>query len=193
MVEGGANLRLTADMVDSAVGDADIIIAGFEITDEGVAAAASQARKGGSRFILNPSPVRPIVAGLLGPGDILVLNEHERSQIAQTLDLGRADDMTLSAALGGCDLVVTLGARGARALDAAHSHLVEVPGIAIRPVDTTGCGDAFLGALAAEVASGRSVAEATAFAVKVGAFAAMRMGSQPSYPSRPSVTAPSTH
>lgn len=42
-------------------------------------------------------------------------------------------------------VIITLGAQGALLLTAAHS--VEIPPVPVRPVDTTGAGDAFMGAL----------------------------------------------
>jgi ribokinase len=49
-------------------------------------------------------------------------------------------------------------------------------------VDTTGSGDAFLGALSHRLAAGDDLADAARFAAQVGAFAATRPGAQASYP-----------
>ena len=49
-------------------------------------------------------------------------------------------------------------------------------------VDTTGCGDAFAGALISRLAAGDELADAVATAVRVGAYAATGKGAQPSYP-----------
>jgi ribokinase len=51
-------------------------------------------------------------------------------------------------------------------------------------VDTTGAGDAFVGALASELARGSSLAAATALGVRAGSFAVGRFGAQSSYPMR---------
>ena len=86
---------------------------------------------------------------------------------------------------GPAHLVVTLGARGAVALALAESGTTRVhraPAPRVSAVDTTGCGDAFLGALAHRLASGDDIAAASRFAVQVGAFAATRPGAQASYP-----------
>jgi len=49
-------------------------------------------------------------------------------------------------------------------------------------VDTTGAGDAFVGALATRLLAGDDLAAAAAFAARVGAFACTGRGAQPSYP-----------
>ncbi|WAH96334.1 PfkB family carbohydrate kinase [Arthrobacter sp. MMS18-M83] len=48
--------------------------------------------------------------------------------------------------------------------------------------DTTGAGDAFVGALSASLAAGAGLGEAVEFAVRVGAYAVQRFGTQQSYP-----------
>ncbi|MGB3763581.1 MAG: ribokinase [Ornithinimicrobium sp.] len=96
--------------------------------------------------------------------------------------------------------VVTLGPDGAVVLDATASSPREEPrdvddgrvsvedgrvttvsAPTVEAVDTTGCGDAFTGALAHRLAAGASLPEAASFAVEVGALAATREGAQASY------------
>ena len=54
----------------------------------------------------------------------------------------------------------------------------------VTAVDTTGCGDAYTGSVAAALARGLPLTEAAAVASRVSAFAATRPGAQSSYPSR---------
>jgi ribokinase len=83
--------------------------------------------------------------------------------------------------LGPRSVVVTLGAAGAYA--AAPDVGTGVASPEVRVVDTTGAGDAFTGALAWRLALGDDLADATAFAVRVGAAAVRKQGAQSSYPS----------
>ena len=59
----------------------------------------------------------------------------------------------------------------------------------VEAVDTTGCGDAFTGAMALRLAAGDALADAARYAVGVGAFAATRPGAQSSYPTPEELTA----
>lgn len=54
-------------------------------------------------------------------------------------------------------------------------------------VDTTGCGDAFLGAMLVSLAEGQDLEHAARFASRAAAFAAERHGAQPSYPTREAI------
>jgi len=77
-------------------------------------------------------------------------------------------------------VVVTRGSAGALIVTDDDVMVVLAP--TITPVDTTGAGDSFCGALAAALAGGKSILEATERAVHAGAIAATRPGAQPSMP-----------
>jgi ribokinase len=72
--------------------------------------------------------------------------------------------------------VVTLGARGA--LAATRDALWMLPAAAVAVVDTTGAGDAFLGAYAAAVDRGAGMAERLGDAIAAGSHACTRAGAQ---------------
>jgi ribokinase len=57
-----------------------------------------------------------------------------------------------------------------------------IPGVRVRVRDTTGAGDAFCGALAVALASGRPLEEAVLWANCAGALATTRMGAQEALP-----------
>lgn len=79
--------------------------------------------------------------------------------------------------------VITLGGLGACWADATGMGHVPAPPVDA-VVDTTGAGDAFIGALAAEVAARSSLERATMMGVLAGSFAVTRLGAQSSYPMR---------
>ncbi|MFI0740198.1 ribokinase [Streptomyces sp. NPDC021100] len=188
IVSPGANSRLAPDDVAAArplVAAASVVSLQWEIPAETVRAAAVLAAETGTRVVLNPSPVPPELGrDLLAAADPLVVNEHEARHLSGAPD-DTDDPAAWARALrdrGARSVVVTLGGAGALALDADATEPVTVPGVPVRPVDTTGAGDAFTGALAARLASGASLTDAARFAVRVGAAAVTKPGAQPSYP-----------
>jgi len=84
--------------------------------------------------------------------------------------------------MGPSRVIVTMGERGAMSL--MEDQLTFFPPYHVQPVDTTGCGDAFNGALACALAEGKSIAEAVPFANAAGALAATVRGAQSSMPWR---------
>jgi len=64
-----------------------------------------------------------------------------------------------------------------------------VPGRAVKAVDTTGAGDCFVGALAAQLADGAPLRAALAFANAAASISVQRMGAGPSMPTAAEVAA----
>ena len=83
-------------------------------------------------------------------------------------------------------MVITLGAAGAYVADADGAAHVPSPKVTV--VDSTGAGDAFTGALAWRLSVGDTLADAAAFAARVGAAAVTGRGAQSSYPTLDQVT-----
>ncbi|MFJ7771580.1 ribokinase [Streptomyces sp. NPDC097107] len=135
-----------------------------------------------SRFVLNPSPPRPLPREVLAACDPLIVNEHEAKVILGDACVSeRPEDWArILLAKGPRSVVVTLGAEGA--LVASGTGVSRVPSVRVDAVDTTGAGDAFTAALAWRLGTGESLAEAAAYAARVGAAAVTRAGAQASYP-----------
>jgi sugar/nucleoside kinase (ribokinase family) len=96
---------------------------------------------------------------------------------------GRDDPHAAAGALlelGAQSVVVTLGADGALLRGAGGD--AHVPGVPATPVDTTGAGDAFTGALAAALGSGCDLVAAVRIGVRAGTYAVCRPGAQASFP-----------
>jgi len=68
------------------------------------------------------------------------------------------------------------------AVVAAGGDSWHVPAPRVTPLDTTGAGDALVGALAARLASGSGLAEAVEAGVAVGTATAGRLGAEPVVP-----------
>ena len=169
------------------------------------AVAALQAfRAAGGRVVLNPAPVLALDPEVLRSADPLVVNEHEAAAVLEQLggagtETGAdAEPQELVAALrdaGVRSVVLTLGARGAvvagHAVDAGDGgegdggeadEPAVIPAAQVEVVDTTGAGDAFIGALAAHLASGEDLVRAAERATAFAGRSVTARGAQSSYP-----------
>ena len=77
-------------------------------------------------------------------------------------------------------ICVTLGKRGVLALVGGEPLIV--PGHFVKAVDTTGAGDCFVGAVAAQLAQGEPFGEALDYANVAASICVQRMGAAPSMP-----------
>jgi ribokinase len=179
LVSPGANGALTAD--DIEIADGKVLVASLEVPLPTIEHAVAVAAKQGLRAVVNVSPIAELSAQTLAALDPIVVNEHEAEAL-----LGPEADPRGLLDLGPKSAVVTLGARGALVIEADGVQEIESP--RVRAVDTTGAGDAFTGALAAKLAEGLSLGDASRFAVKVAAISVTRRGAQPSYPTATEVS-----
>jgi ribokinase len=143
----GANGALRpADLSAAEVefAQADVILAQLEVPADTVEHAGTLAAQYGKPFVLNPAPATKLSQRLLSLCTLLVPNEHE---LATALGASQADWKDLLASLPG-RIVVTKGADGAYFSDADRT-LRHQSGFKVTPVDTTGAGDTFAGALVA--------------------------------------------
>jgi ribokinase len=106
--------------------------------------------------------------------DVITPNEHEVELLGGVTSL---------LARGVDSVVVTEGARGARLINASgETRIAPYP---VTPVDTTGAGDAFCGALAARLACDGGLAvlpQALRAAAVAGALSTQVQGAVPSLP-----------
>jgi ribokinase len=181
----GANSRLAAEDIQAASGAiqaADCLLVQLEIPLDAVQAAVQIAHRSQVKVILNPAPAQKLSPEILQSIDYLTPNETESAILAGQDPTAVDQDSLphLASILGIPNLVVTLGSKGARILQDGQSTYV--PTFPVTPVDTTASGDAFNGALAVALASGKSLPEAVRFANAAGALTATRPGAQPSLP-----------
>ncbi len=183
VVVPGANDLVTPDHAAAAVGGlggADAAIGQFEIPQAVTAAAFAVAKAAGSITILNPAPAAPISPDLLAVTDWLVPNEVEFGILSGTT--GEPGDRTLAgfAAHVGRRLIVTLGSRGA-ALVGVDGSVIRLPAERVSAVDTSGAGDAFVGALAVGLGLRWSERDAVRLGLAAASDSVTRLGTQSSF------------
>lgn len=178
VVDAGANhyASLDADRDDLR---ALVVVAQAEVPVPVFAAAARLAARHGARFVFNAAPVPSSIEDVPRGADPLVVNEHEAAILLGSYSgdpegLGQA----LLVATQARSVVVTLGSRGSvTATNGGSTRTAATP--VERVVDTTGAGDTFTGALAAHLALGRSLPEATSLAAEAAAESVGWQGARP--------------
>jgi len=179
----GANDLLSFEDLERArpaIAAADVLVAQLELPVETTLAALRIAREEGVRTILNPAPAREKLSDeLYRLSDVLCPNEPE-TELLTGMPAGEQAARELLRRGAGA-VVLTLGERGC--LVVSGETAVEVPVEAVRAVDTTGAGDAFVGALATFLAAGRPLVDAAQRANAVAAVSVRGPGTQTSFPS----------
>jgi len=187
-VAPGANAELSPDDVRRArpaIEQADVVVIQLEVPLETVAEAARVGAESGARVILNPAPAQSLDNRLLRHVTVLTPNETETELLTSVTLRSPAERVEAAQELrrrGVQTVVITLGGSGSFLFTGGIG--VMVPTVKIQPVDTTAAGDAFNGALAVALAEGQELERAVQFANLAGAFAATRLGAQPSLPRR---------
>ncbi len=185
VVMGGANSRVGAEEVAAArrlLAESDVLLLQLEIPLGVVAEVAKAAREMGVPSVLDAGPATSAAAELVSLVDIVSPNEHEAA-ILTRMEVGEAKEAAARLqAMGARQVVMKLGAAGAywRGSDSEGY----TPGFKIKPVDTTAAGDAFTASLAVSIASGLPMVEAVRRANGAGALACLKLGAQPSMPTR---------
>ncbi len=190
----GANGRLRpADLkaLETLIAQADGLLLQLEVPLATVAAAARIARRHHVLTVLDTAPVPP--GGLprsLRNLDIVSPNQIEAADLAElpceTPEEALAAAEVLIQRLNPGVVVIKMGKLGAVAHAGGH-HSAYNPGFAVKAVDTTAAGDAFIAALTLRLAEGENLGESLRFANAAGALACTRLGAQNSMPTRTEV------
>jgi ribokinase len=182
IVVPGANLHMSPDGAARAIVEAatvDVVLGQLEIDQVVTASAFAAAHGRGALTVLNVAPAAPLRQDLIAETDWLIANEIELADLAASLDL--APELDAVAGALGVRMVVTLGERGAELL-AAGGARIRVPARRVQAVDTTGAGDAFVGAFTYALAAGLSDEVATRLGCDCATASVQRPGTQSSFP-----------
>jgi ribokinase len=185
----GANAYLSPVDIDAnseLLRRAGIVLTQLEVPLETVAYLASFTRREGVSLMLDPAPARPLSPALLACVDWLTPNEteacvllgREQKNLSQSELQGAANALLQR----GCkNVILKLGGRGCY-LALADGTRRAVPAHKIVAVDTTAAGDAFNGAFAVGLLSGKDAVHSAEWACAVAALSVTRHGAQPSMP-----------
>jgi ribokinase len=180
VVVPGANELLTPADLDAAGAEfeqADVVLTQLEVPLATVEYCAQLAARHRKPFVLNPAPALPLSDTLLGRSTLITPNEYE---LSTALRAPQAAWQELVARMPG-RILMTKGAEGAYYSDSSGA-LRHQPGFPAKPLDTTGAGDTFNGAIAAFWHLG--IEEAVRRACAAGALKVGKRGAQEGMPTR---------
>ncbi|GHG82925.1 ribokinase [Pseudodonghicola xiamenensis] len=167
----GANRAIPETAIQAALAEAaagDTLLIQNETNAQAMAARIG--RDLGLRVAYAAAPFEATaVLAVLAFLDLLILNEIEAQQLQQAT--GQAPE-----ALRVRDVIVTLGARGARHIDTGTGEIRDYPAIPVTPVDTTGAGDTFTGYVLAGLDRGMALPQAISQAMRAAAIMVTRHG-----------------
>ena len=187
VIVSGANNALTNDEIEAAKGDiaeSAYLVCQLEIDLKLTLKALQIAKEVGTPTILNPAPaVESLPKEIYELTDIFCPNETE-TQILTGIKVDSVASAEVAAkellTRGVKTVLITLGENGCLIVD--KDGATHIPATKVNVVDTTGAGDAFVGALAHFLALGAPLTEAAKRAVRVASISVQGKGTQTSFP-----------
>ncbi len=208
----GANDALTPDHVLRALereSELSVILLQAESNLTAAEAALAHAKKRGITSILNPAPINPGVrSSLLSLADYITPNETELSFLLEHIaginfkeDFVKLSDQSIREVcehLPNTSVLMTLGAHGSilyqreelppGVTGMTRGEVLRTPAVQVKPIDTTGAGDAFNGGLAAGLVKfAGSLPQAIRYATVVAGLSTEKMGTAPAMPTESEV------
>ena len=162
----------------SKITDLKIIVGQFEIPLEVTETVFAFAKENNITTILNPAPAKIPSENLLSLTDWFIPNEVEFATISNMDAFVDENLIEYGNSISG-NLIVTLGEGGAASI--AKGSIVKIPAPKVKAVDTTGAGDAFVGAFAYGLASNLKPQDAIKLAVERASNSVTKPGTQISY------------
>lgn len=185
VVASGANTTVSADAVaPTFLNENTVLVMQMEVPGEENFKLLRRAKAAGAKTILNVAPACPISEFDLKLADYLILNELEADTVYNSLFektfLGVEEKALAIAEKTGGVCLITLGADGVVA--AKNENMFKVSALSVRPVDTTGAGDAFVGIFAAMLDNGMDIRQAARYASAGAGLACLKIGAQEALP-----------
>lgn len=186
LIVKGANAMLSPADVDAAAAtlkECSLILLQLEVPAETVYRAIAWGRENGVEVLLNPAPALPdLDIERIRDATFMVPNESELA-ILTGMPVATVEEITAAArsliARGLRTVVVTMGGRGALMVDG--ERVARIDAVPVEAVDTTGAGDAFIGAFAHFYANGAPALASLEKAARYAADSITRRGTQKSY------------
>ncbi|API55352.1 ribokinase (plasmid) [Rhizobium leguminosarum] len=165
VIVSGSNLTLGDGDVAAArdlLERTTLLVLQSEIPDAANVAAARAVKQAGGRVLINAAPARPLSADLQPLIDIIVVNAIEAEMlggvpVVETLDGALEAARKLVRTFP--EVVVTAGGAGVAYANRDGEETI-IAAVKVKVESTHGAGDEFIGVLAAEIASGKTINDA---------------------------------
>ncbi len=189
ILDPGANHSITPRQIDAAFEQVaergDLFLTQFETNYEAIRYGILKASTSGMKVIVNPAPAVAFDEYLYRMIDLMILNRTEIGSLTGIMVLTPDQARPALEELrrrGVGAVILTLGEHGSVLLDAEGSH--EVPALPVQVVDTTGAGDAYVGALCQQLANDVPIRKAMTFATVTAGLTVTKRGAQKAIPTR---------
>ncbi|WP_338624130.1 ribokinase [Selenomonas sp. TAMA-11512] len=188
LINKAANGKLTsalADSMEAELAKSSLIVLQLEIPLETVYHLIEFGRRHAIPVLLNPAPAIPdLELEKVVQCDFFVPNQSELSLLIGR-PLETMEEIVEAAkeliAKGLKHVIVTIGSRGALYVSAETNGAVQIPPVKVTAVDTTGAGDAFIGAFAECWVRTKDIRQSLERAVSYSAQSVTRKGTQEAY------------
>ncbi len=165
VIVSGSNLTLGDGDVATAqdlLNRTTLLVLQSEVPDAANIAAARAVKQAGGRVLVNAAPARPLSADLQHLVDVIIVNAIEAEMLAglpvvETLEGALQAAKTLANVFP--QVVVTAGGAGVAFADRQGDEIL-IEAVKVFVESTHGAGDEFIGVLAAEIASGKTMTDA---------------------------------
>ena len=179
VIPGANNLISGSKAIDSLkiIGNVDVVVGQFEIPMEVNEAVFSYAFENGITTVLNPAPADKPSDSLLESTSWFIPNEVEFEEIfGKTFNeqnlLSFAKELQTN-------VVVTLGEKGCAYVEDNSVTMFETE--SVNTIDTTGAGDAFVGAFSYALANNLNISDSIKLALEKATNSVTKKGTQSSY------------
>ncbi|MDA9645954.1 ribokinase [Candidatus Actinomarina] len=176
----GANNKIDAQKAISSmedIGDISVLVGQCEIPMEVNNEVFQFAKNNSITTIFNPAPARSLEKEFLDHVSWLIPNENE-FQVISGMEPNNENFLKFKKNIP-CNLIVTLGEKGAVLVEESEIHYFEAP--TVEAVDTTGAGDSFIGTFAYELSLSNTPQESIKMAVSKASQSVTKKGTQSSY------------
>ena len=176
----GANNEIDAQKAISSIeeiGDISVLVGQCEIPMEVNHKVFQYAKSNSVTTIFNPAPAKKLEREFLEHISWLIPNENE-FELISGMEPNDDNFLKFNEEIP-CNLIVTLGEKGAVLVDENETHYFDAP--FVNAIDTTGAGDSFIGTFAYELSESNSPESCIKKAVEKASQSVTKKGTQSSY------------